>query len=53
MATKATSLPELPLGLADVETGPFVALLAGVAVALGVGAFVGVAVAAPVGWRRP
>ena len=44
-ASKATSLPDLPLGLGDVELGPFGATLVGIAVALLCGAFVGVAVA--------
>jgi branched-chain amino acid transport system permease protein len=44
-ASKATSLPDLPLGLGDVELGPFGATLFGIAVALLCGAFVGVAVA--------
>jgi branched-chain amino acid transport system ATP-binding protein/branched-chain amino acid transport system permease protein len=44
-ATKATSLPDVPLGLGDVELGPFGAVLAGVVVAVAAGALVGVAVA--------
>jgi branched-chain amino acid transport system permease protein len=44
-ATKATSLPDVPLGLGDVELGPFGAVLAGVVVAAAAGALVGVAVA--------
>ena len=45
VAAKATSLPDLPLGLGDVQLGPFVATLIGVAVAVAVGAAIGVAVA--------
>jgi branched-chain amino acid transport system permease protein len=44
-ATKATSLPDLPLGLGDVELGPFGAVVIGVVVAVVLGALVGVAVA--------
>jgi branched-chain amino acid transport system permease protein len=44
-ATKATSLPDVPLGLGDVELGPLGAVLAGVVVAVAAGALVGVAVA--------
>ncbi len=44
-AAKATSLPDLPLGLGDVELGPFPATVVGVLVAVVVGAAVGVAVA--------
>ncbi len=44
-ATKASSLPDLPGVLGDVELGPFAATLVGVAVALVLGAVVGVAVA--------
>ncbi len=44
-ATKATSLPDLPLGLGDVELGPFWAVVTGVVVAVAFGALVGVAVA--------
>ena len=44
-AAKASTLPDLPLGLGDVELGPFGATFVGIAVALVCGAFVGVAVA--------
>jgi branched-chain amino acid transport system permease protein len=44
-ATKATTLPDLPFGLGDVEVGPLPATIFGVAVAVACGAFVGVAVA--------
>jgi branched-chain amino acid transport system permease protein len=44
-ATKATTLPDIPFGLGDVEAGPFWATVAGVSVAVLVGAAVGVAVA--------
>jgi branched-chain amino acid transport system permease protein len=44
-ATKATSLPDVPLGLGDVELGPFGAVVVGVVVAVAAGALVGVAVA--------
>jgi branched-chain amino acid transport system permease protein len=44
-ASKVSTLPDLPLGLGDVELGPFGATLVGLAVALLCGAFVGVAVA--------
>jgi branched-chain amino acid transport system permease protein len=44
-ATKATSLPNLPLGLGDVELGPLGAMVTGVVVAVAFGALVGVAVA--------
>jgi branched-chain amino acid transport system permease protein len=44
-ATKATSLPDLPFGLGDLEMGPFWATVAGVVVAVAIGAVVGVAVA--------
>lgn len=45
VATKATALPNLPLGLGDVSVGPFWATLIGTAVAVAVGAVVGIAVA--------
>jgi branched-chain amino acid transport system permease protein len=45
VATKATSLPDLPFGLADVHTGSLAATVVGVAVATVIGAVVGVAVA--------
>lgn len=44
VAAKATSLPDLPLGLGDVEWGPVGATVAGVVVAVLVGAAIGVAV---------
>jgi branched-chain amino acid transport system ATP-binding protein/branched-chain amino acid transport system permease protein len=44
-ASKASTLPDLPLGLGDVELGPFGATIVGIAVTLLCGAFVGVAVA--------
>ena len=44
-ATKARALPDLPFGLGDVELGPVAATAVGVAVAVLVGARVGVAVA--------
>jgi branched-chain amino acid transport system ATP-binding protein/branched-chain amino acid transport system permease protein len=44
-ATKASTLPDLPLALGDVELGPFGATLVGMAFAMLCGAFVGVAVA--------
>jgi branched-chain amino acid transport system ATP-binding protein/branched-chain amino acid transport system permease protein len=44
-ATKATSLPDLPLGLGDVELGPAGATIVGIVVAVLFGAVVGVAVA--------
>jgi len=45
IATKATSLPDLPFGLGDVELGPLGATTVGVAVAVVAGALIGVAVA--------
>jgi branched-chain amino acid transport system permease protein len=44
-ATKASSLPDLPFGLGDIELGPAPATAVGVLVAIIVGAVVGVAVA--------
>ena len=44
-ATKASTLPDLPFGLGDVELGPFGAIVVGVVVAIAAGALVGVAVA--------
>ena len=45
VATKASSLPDLPFGLGDVALGPVGATVVGVAVAVFAGAAVGVAVA--------
>ena len=45
VATKATTLPDLPFGLGDVHLGPLPATLVGVVVAIALGVFVGVAVA--------
>jgi branched-chain amino acid transport system permease protein len=44
-AVKTSTLPDLPLGLGEIELGPFAATLVGIAVAVLIGAFVGVAVA--------
>ncbi len=44
-ATKASTLPDLPFGLGDVELGPVAATAVGVAVAVVLGALVGIAVA--------
>jgi len=45
VAAKATALPDLPLGLGDVELGSLSATVIGIVVAVAVGAVVGVAVA--------
>jgi branched-chain amino acid transport system permease protein len=45
VATKATTLPDLPFGLGDVHLGPLPATFVGVVVAVALGVFVGVAVA--------
>ena len=45
VATKATTLPDLPFGLDDVHLGPLAATVVGVVVATALGVFVGVAVA--------
>ena len=45
VATKASTLPDLPFGLGDVELGPVGATVVGVVVAVAIGAAVGVAVA--------
>jgi branched-chain amino acid transport system permease protein len=45
IAAKATALPDIPFGLADVELGPFAATIAAVVVTTVIGAIVGLAIA--------